>query len=105
MIVEAYHNLFMCEDKHGPDGFDAVVLLAAPGEDEQAQAQPVGWCKPPAGTIKINFDASVRQLQGYGFGMVVRNSRGQVLAVATEVMRADTSPLLAELLCYRCAMG
>ncbi|CAM8918528.1 unnamed protein product [Rhodiola kirilowii] len=39
------------------------------------------WRKPPAGYIKINCDASWKDLWGGGIGIVARDSSGNVLAV------------------------
>ncbi|XP_057437799.1 uncharacterized protein LOC130729959 [Lotus japonicus] len=40
------------------------------------------WVRPRQGTIKVNVDASFHDGGGTSFGMVTRNSRGEVLAAA-----------------------
>ncbi|XP_057428283.1 uncharacterized protein LOC130721473 [Lotus japonicus] len=64
----------------------------------------VVWSPPPAGTMKLNFDAGWAGPRGQGFGLVVRDDKGvfQVAASHYEDHRSD--PLVAEALSFRWAL-
>ncbi|XP_057432375.1 uncharacterized protein LOC130725139 [Lotus japonicus] len=67
--------------------------------------RPNTWSRPHPGTFKINFDAAMAPTGDAGFGLVARNSRGEVLAAACSSHGPAASSLLAEGLSFRWALG
>ncbi|XP_057458215.1 uncharacterized protein LOC130748975 [Lotus japonicus] len=67
--------------------------------------RPHTWSRPHPGTFKINFDAAMAPTGDVGFGLVARNSRGEVLAAACSSHGPATSSFLAEGLSFRWTLG
>ncbi|XP_057418167.1 uncharacterized protein LOC130712348 [Lotus japonicus] len=66
---------------------------------------PHSWSRPSPGTFKLNFDAAMAPNGDAGFGLVARNSRGEVLASACFPHGPVPSSLVAEGLSFRWAIG
>ena len=59
---------------------------------------PTTWDPPPTGFIKINFDgASKGNLGPAGYGVVIRSSKGEILALAVGYL-GETTNNVAELM-------
>lgn len=63
------------------------------------------WSRPPQGTFKIYFDAAVANLGDAGFGFIDRNYHGEVLAATCGARGPVLSPVVAEALSMRWALG
>jgi hypothetical protein len=81
--------------------------------NQHIRAQPLGnrrvppshWTKPPQGFVKINWDAAVdSNRKRIGFGVIVRNHEGDVLAMISETMGSSPDPVTAEALAARRAV-
>lgn len=59
------------------------------------------WRRPAARIIKLNFHASWTVAAGAGLGMIVRNSNGEVTAVAAHGSIGAPSPHVAEAMAFR----
>ena len=83
------------------------LLGAQPVSTQIPRAAPLQatWSRPPEDTYKINFDAAVGDANMAGFGCLVRNSDGEIMAAATASSFYVQSPSMAEVLCFRWAMG
>src|ERR1044072_3851620 len=79
------------------------LLGAQPVSTQISRAAPLQatWSRPPEGTYKINFDAAVGDANMAGFGCLVRNSDGEIMAAATASSFYVQSPSMAEVLCFR----
>jgi ribonuclease HI len=67
------------------------------GELRQLVQRGVLWKPPDEGTIKINWDAALdRNRKKMGFGIVVRNFEGRVLAARCGSVANISDPLIAE---------
>jgi hypothetical protein len=56
-----------------------------------------GWCPPPSGLIKVNWDASINiTKECIGIGVVVRDSIGNVLRAKSLTKKVVAIPMLAE---------
>ncbi|XP_057418123.1 uncharacterized protein LOC130712301 [Lotus japonicus] len=61
------------------------------------------WKRPEVGVIKLNFDASIKNGLG-GFGMVARDSNGEIVGAAALYPVNAPSPLLGEASSFRWAL-
>src|ERR1044072_6884818 len=83
-------------------------MLGAPTEQSQTpRASPLQsvWSRPPERIYKVNFDAAVGEASMAGFGCLVRNHKGEIMAAATASSFYVQSPPMAEGLCFRWAIG
>lgn len=71
-------------EEHGK--YTAKVYKAA---RPRVQKSPKAWLAPPAGTIKINDDASLEAAGWVGMGVVARDNTGSVIFAGTRRMRAN----------------
>ncbi|XP_057418233.1 uncharacterized protein LOC130712414 [Lotus japonicus] len=62
------------------------------------------WARPPYGIYKLNFDAAVATTGEVGFGLIVRNMLGEVLASAAQYLLHAASAILGEALAFRWSM-
>ncbi|XP_057452524.1 uncharacterized protein LOC130744349 [Lotus japonicus] len=62
------------------------------------------WARPPHGIYKLNFDAAVATTREVGFGLIVRNMLGKVLASAAQYLLHAASAILGEALAFRWSM-
>ncbi|XP_057418218.1 uncharacterized protein LOC130712400 [Lotus japonicus] len=81
----------MCADGNG-------LEATAPAREEDHK---IAWRRPVGNTIKLNFDASWTSASGAGFGMIARNSNGEVMAAAALGSTSASSVLMAEALAFR----
>ncbi|XP_042939453.1 uncharacterized protein LOC122312659 [Carya illinoinensis] len=59
----------------------------------------VGWVKPTAGSVKVNWDAALDQKKGKaGFGIVIRDEKGEVLTACCDQRPHVQNPAIAECL-------
>lgn len=80
---------------------EARNLFAAPSFSVMQQT----WSPPPAGYVKLNFDASLKtQQQGVGIGVVARDEKGAVLAWKHQFIKFIQSVEVGEALAARCAV-
>ncbi|KAG2689722.1 hypothetical protein I3760_09G152300 [Carya illinoinensis] len=57
----------------------------------------VGWVKPTAGSVKVNWDAALDQKKGKaGFGIVIRDEKGEVLTACCDQRPHVQNPAIAE---------
>jgi ribonuclease HI len=57
----------------------------------------IGWKLPLVGSHKVNWDAAINKQNGcMGYGYIVRDSHGLVVATACHSMRFLTDPIIAE---------
>ncbi|XP_057429426.1 uncharacterized protein LOC130722638 [Lotus japonicus] len=68
-------------------------------------AQAAFWSHPALGIFKINFDAAMHRSGEAGVGLIARNAHGEVLETACFYIGLATSPLVAEALAMRWALG
>ncbi|XP_057451692.1 uncharacterized protein LOC130743457 [Lotus japonicus] len=76
-----------------------VTMLPRPAPLLQAT-----WVRPPYGIYKLNFDAAVATTGEVGFGLIVRNMLGEVLASVAQYLLHATSAILGEALAFRWSM-
>lgn len=72
-------------------------LYVLPGQHKhwsQSHSQEVNWIPLPNHCIKGNFDASLKDKSGTGFGWFYRDNLGNVLAAATDFCPPHFSPIL-----------
>jgi ribonuclease HI len=63
------------------------------------------WLPPPDGFIKVNWDASVNENQGWvGLGIVARDNNGFVLGAKSVTKEMVAEPSIAEAMGALCAM-
>lgn len=67
-------------------------------------SEPV-WTPPPAGSMKMNFDAGWAGATGMGLGLVVRDSLGAFQVAATHYQEVRMDPLMAEAVGLRWALN
>ncbi|XP_057424692.1 uncharacterized protein LOC130718190 [Lotus japonicus] len=65
---------------------------------------PSSWVRPMHEVYKLNFDASVASTGLVGFGLIVRDRHGEVLASAAQHLLHVSSPLLGEAMTFRRSM-
>ncbi|XP_057444580.1 uncharacterized protein LOC130736815 [Lotus japonicus] len=77
-------------------------------EPEQNQSQsnqsppiPPRWKPPGIGTIKGNFDASIRENRGTGLGLIFRDHAGKLLAAGTSFLQTEFEPVIGEAISLR----
>ncbi|KAK2650302.1 hypothetical protein Ddye_017791 [Dipteronia dyeriana] len=64
------------------------------------------WKPPPAGMVKLNTDASVKEGHNLiGLGMVLRDNRGRVLVAASKTVQGNFSAEIGEILALREGLG
>ncbi|XP_057416032.1 uncharacterized protein LOC130710699 [Lotus japonicus] len=63
------------------------------------------WTPPPAGLMKLNFDAGWAGEKGSGFGLVVRNDNGGFQVASSHYEDCRREPLIAEAMCFRWALN
>ncbi|XP_021722372.1 uncharacterized protein LOC110689847 [Chenopodium quinoa] len=103
-----------CRNKHifeGPGGIRAVemargfVLFSSDyglynsklnGGGPRTYASASLWSLPPAGVVKLNVDAHIREGIGVQFGVLIRDNHGGLLAAAVKHCEARWSPDMAE---------
>ena len=79
---------------------DFQQLCAKP--ESKTLARKVTWIPPDAALLKTNFDGAVfDDLGAAGIGVVVRNSRGEVLAALSEVIPLPSSIVALETMAAR----
>ena len=63
--------------------YSRIQMPQMQGNSQQSTANQKQWKHPPEGWFKVNVDAAVRvEQQRIGMGIVIRNSRGKVIAAA-----------------------
>ena len=61
--------------------YSRIQMPQMQGNSKQSTANQKQWKHPPEGWFKVNVDAAVRvEQQRIGMGIVIRNSRGKVIA-------------------------
>ncbi|XP_057453056.1 uncharacterized protein LOC130744912 [Lotus japonicus] len=85
------------------------MLAAAPVSEVTVVPRPAPllqatWARPPYGIYKLNFDAAVATTGEVGFGLIVRNMLGEVLASAAQYLLHAASAILGEALAFRWSM-
>ncbi|KAK1563230.1 hypothetical protein Q3G72_024427 [Acer saccharum] len=80
--------------------FALIVAMTSLAGNVSAGGRSVGRWKPPDERgYKLNTDAAVDSVNGrVGFGIVIRDSAGSVLAASAQRMDFDYSPRVAEVL-------
>ncbi|XP_057425888.1 uncharacterized protein LOC130719276 [Lotus japonicus] len=63
------------------------------------------WRKPAICIFNLNFDAALTTSHEAGFGLIARDKEGEILAAATSILEPVLSPIMAEALCFRWALG
>ena len=66
---------------------------------------PNTWSRPPEDVYKLNFDAAVGDTSMAGFGCLIRDNNGEIMAAATASPFHVQSPAMAEALCFRWSIG
>lgn len=70
-------------------------------------SSPLGdsrWVPTGVGLLKLNFDAAFDGVRGAGFGFVVRDGEGSLLAVGCGLVSCASSSLMVETICFRWAI-
>lgn len=80
-------------------------LVSSQNQPPVRHELPSSWRRPATGVCKLNFDVSVQQSKAAGMDLIVRIKDGEVLAAATVTIGPVMSPLLAEALGTRWALG
>ncbi|XP_057443765.1 uncharacterized protein LOC130735910 [Lotus japonicus] len=85
------------------------MLAAAPVSEVIVVPRPTPllqatWARPPYGIYKLDFDAAVATTGEVGFGLIVRNMLGEVLASAAQYLLHAASAILGEALAFRWSM-
>lgn len=85
------------------------MLAAAPVSEVTVVPRPAPllqatWVRPPYGIYKLNFDAAVATTGEVGFGLIVRNMLGEVLASAAQYLLHAASAILGEALAFPWSM-
>ncbi|XP_057444974.1 uncharacterized protein LOC130737236 [Lotus japonicus] len=85
------------------------MLVVAPISEVTVVPKPAlllqaTWAQPPYGIYKLNFDAAVATTGEVGFGLIVRNMLGGVLASAAQYLLHAASAILGEALAFRWSM-
>ncbi|KAG4946611.1 hypothetical protein JHK87_042618 [Glycine soja] len=62
---------------------ESLSLQTTTSSDQNQSQQEVKWIPPPNHYIKGNFDISLKDKRGTGFGVIFRDNLGNVLAAAT----------------------
>ncbi|XP_057444800.1 uncharacterized protein LOC130737047 [Lotus japonicus] len=62
------------------------------------------WVPTGVGLLKLNFDAAFDGVRGAGFGFVVRDGEGSLLAVGCGLVSCASSSLMVETICFRWAI-
>lgn len=62
---------------------------------------PSRWTRPPPGRFKINTDTAIFASGGVGMGVIIRNSEGSIVAIASKRVSANWSPEVAEAMAGR----
>lgn len=70
------HCFYYCGEFAHP--VQCIILTNTMKKDQRVR-ETVKWKTPPLGTWKINVDAVVKEGQGTGFGVVIRDHRGKVV--------------------------
>lgn len=101
-------NLWVFEMKRTePDKvvFNASLMQMIEDPEKKANKQRSTatsvWKAPPSGWMKVNTDASIRDPGGTGFGMIIRNNNGILIAAATKWSSPVNTPQISEALCLR----
>lgn len=63
--------------------------------------KPKSWIHLPKGFIKANFDASPKQNQATGLGVLFRDQSGEILAAASLLLPHCHDPLTVETIAFR----
>ena len=64
------------------------------------------WRKPCEGWVKCNTDATIFEHKGYtGYGCVIRDANGKMVAVKNGLLRGVLNPALAKAVSYKEALS
>ena len=88
------HVLMQRITRYAEGGKYAKALYKRPTREAAASSRT--WCLPPAGTHKINVDASLAEDGWVGLGAIARDDEGRVVFTATRKVRARWAPEVAE---------
>jgi len=75
---------------------DSTQLLERIEEESSRQSN---WTSPPAGVIKVNWDASINEDNDWvGLGIIARDSKGLCMGARSIAQLARTDPKTAEIM-------
>uniref|UniRef100_A0A803PHL9 RNase H type-1 domain-containing protein n=1 Tax=Cannabis sativa TaxID=3483 RepID=A0A803PHL9_CANSA len=97
--VILYYAISYLEEFHVARNFCLVVSSNLAGESQTEYAQDATWLNPPTSRLKLNTDVVVNAAnQTSGFGAILRNSAGKIVAAMSAPFRGCFSPVVMEAL-------